>query len=260
MAGLAAANACANGFTGIEVIADRIETAVFPRPFDHAIANPPYHPPNGTASPVAARETAKRGSDALMVTWIGRLSGALRHRGSLTLIVPAGMVPPCLAAMVQYRCPCTDIFPLWPKTGLPAKLVLLRGVKNAQTPVRLAPGLVLHNPDGSFTAAAQAILADGAALSLGRQAGIRYRTTNRWAAAASSDGHQKFSLRASKPRVPLVRRCRARPRGQMSHGGRGRSPAMTRRRRNAIQYTPIMATPARLSAVMRLIYISLELG
>jgi tRNA1Val (adenine37-N6)-methyltransferase len=173
MAGLAAANACANSFTGIEVIADRIETAVFDRPFDHAIANPPYHPPNGTASPVALREAAKRGSDTLMATWIGRLSGALRHRGSLTLIVPAGMIPPCLAAMAQYHCPCTDLFPLWPKTGLPAKLVLLRGVKNAQTPMRLAPGLVLHNPDGSFTAAAQAILGDGAALSLGRQAGIR---------------------------------------------------------------------------------------
>ena len=78
------------------------------------------------------------------------------------------MIPPCLAAMAQYHCPCTDIFPLWPKTGLPAKLVLLRGVKNAQTPMRLAPGLVLHNPDGSFTPPAQAILGDGAALALGR--------------------------------------------------------------------------------------------
>jgi tRNA1Val (adenine37-N6)-methyltransferase len=168
MAGLAAANACANGFTGIEVIADRIETAVFDRPFDHAIANPPYHPPNGTASPDATRETAKRASDTLMTTWIGRLSGALRHRGSLTLIVPAGMIPPCLAAMMQYHCPCTDLFPLWPKTGLPAKLVLLRGVKNARTPMRIAAGLVLHNADGSFTAAAQAILSAGAALTLGR--------------------------------------------------------------------------------------------
>jgi tRNA1(Val) A37 N6-methylase TrmN6 len=167
MAGLAAANASANGFTGIEIIADRIETAIFPHSFDHAIANPPYHPPDGTASPDAARETAKRGSDALMATWIERLGGALRDRGSLTLIVPAGMVPPCLAAMTQSRCPCTDLFPLWPKSGLPAKLVLLRGVKNARTALRIAAGLVLHNPDGSFTAAAQAILGGGSALPLG---------------------------------------------------------------------------------------------
>ncbi len=166
LAELAAANAHANGFTGIDIIADRIETAPFDRPFDHAMANPPYHPPNGTASPVAVRDTAKRGSDALMTAWIERLSGALRDRGSLTLIVPAGMVPICLSAMGQHRCPCTILFPLWPKAGRQAKLVLLRGVKNALTPMRLAAGLVLHNPDGSFTAAAQAILGDGSALNL----------------------------------------------------------------------------------------------
>jgi tRNA1(Val) A37 N6-methylase TrmN6 len=166
MAGLAAANACANGFAGIEVIANRIETAVFPRPFDHAIANPPYHSADGTASPVATRETAKRGSATLMLTWIGRLSGALHDRGSLTLVVPAGMVPACLAAMAESRCPCTILFPLWPKAGRPAKLILLRGVKSALTPMRLSPGLVLHNPDGSFTTTAQGILRDGVALPL----------------------------------------------------------------------------------------------
>jgi tRNA1Val (adenine37-N6)-methyltransferase len=168
VAALAVTNASANGFSGIEIIADRIETAVFRRPFDHAIANPPYHPANGSASPVASRETAKRGSETLMATWIERLSGALRDRGSLTLIVPAGMVPTCLAAMTQCRCPCSVLFPLWPKAERPAKLILLRGMKTALTPMRLAPGLTLHNPDGSFTAATQAILGDGVALTLDR--------------------------------------------------------------------------------------------
>lgn len=166
MAELAVANAGANGFSCVEVIADRIETAVLDRAFDHAMANPPYHQLAGTPSPVASRETAKRGSDALMVAWIGRLTGAVRDRGSLTLIVPAGMVPACLAAMDQCRCPCTILFPLWPKAGRAAKLVLLRGVKNARTPMRLTSGLVLHNPDGSFTVAAKAILLGGAALTL----------------------------------------------------------------------------------------------
>ena len=166
MADLAAANARANGFSGIGIITDRIESAAFPGRFDHAIANPPYHPPRGSASPVAARETAKRGSDTLLATWIARLGGALRDRGSLTLIVPAGTISTCLAAMAQSRCPCTLLFPLWPKAGRPAKLVLLRGVRNARTPMRLMPGLALHNPDGSFTPAAQAILGDGAALVL----------------------------------------------------------------------------------------------
>jgi tRNA1Val (adenine37-N6)-methyltransferase len=166
MASLAAATALANGFTGIEIITSRIETATFGAAFDHAIANPPYHPPQGTASPIPARETAKRGSAALMQAWIGRLADVLHDRGTLTLIVPAMMIPACLAAMADRNCPCTTLFPLWPKTGRRAKLVLLRGVKNARTPMRLAAGLVLHNPDGSFTQAAQAILTSGSALAL----------------------------------------------------------------------------------------------
>jgi tRNA1Val (adenine37-N6)-methyltransferase len=163
---LAAVNACANGMAGIEIVTGCFETALLPHPFDHAIANPPYHPPNGTASPIVGRDTAKRGSTALMAGWIKRLSHALRDRGTMTLIVPAMMIPPCLAAMAESRCPCTVLFPLWPKAGRPAKLVLLRGVKQARSPMRLAAGLVLHDPDGSFTEPARAILRDGAPLDL----------------------------------------------------------------------------------------------
>ncbi|HEY4041783.1 MAG TPA: methyltransferase [Rhodopila sp.] len=164
VAGLAAVNARANGFANIEIVADRIESAFLPSQFDHAMTNPPYHAPLGSASPNAARETAKRGSDGLILGWIGRLSNLLRPRGSLTLIAPAGMVPSCLTAMSRSRCACTAIFPLWPKAGRPAKLVLLRGAKDTRAPVRLMPGLVLHQPDGSFSDAAQSILRDGAAL------------------------------------------------------------------------------------------------
>lgn len=172
MAGLARFNARANGYAGIEIIADRIESAVFQRRFDHAIANPPYHPPDSPASPYSARESAKRGAGVSLITWIAQLSSALRDRGSLTLIVPAGTIPTCLAAMGQGGCPCTILFPLWPKTGQPAKLVLLRGLKHGRSPMRLVPGLVLHGPDGSFTPAAEAILRDGSALALDAQAAV----------------------------------------------------------------------------------------
>jgi tRNA1(Val) A37 N6-methylase TrmN6 len=151
----------------MEVIAGRIETAAVRRDFHHAIANPPYHEPAGTPSPVATREAAKRGSNALLQAWTGELAGHLRDRGTLTLVVPAGTVPACLAAMTEARCPCSVIFPLWPMAGRAAKLVMIRGIKNSRAPMRLAPGLVLHQQDGAFTEAAQAILRDGAALVLG---------------------------------------------------------------------------------------------
>jgi tRNA1(Val) A37 N6-methylase TrmN6 len=130
------------------------------------MANPPYHPPGGPASPVPERETAKRGPDGLAGAWIERLAAALRHRGTLTLIVSAWMIPACLGAMARSRCPCSVIFPLWPKTGRAAKLVLLRGIRNGAAPMRLSHGLVLHSAGGGFTDVAEAVLRDGAKLEL----------------------------------------------------------------------------------------------
>jgi tRNA1(Val) A37 N6-methylase TrmN6 len=44
--------------------------------------------------------------------------------------------------------------------------VLVRARKGSAAPTRLAAGLVLHEVDGSYSAAAQAVLRDGAALAL----------------------------------------------------------------------------------------------
>ena len=58
------------------------------------------------------------------------------------------------------------VFPLWPKAGAPARRVLVRARKGVATPLRLAPGLVLHADDGTWTAAAAAVLRAGTALTL----------------------------------------------------------------------------------------------
>jgi tRNA1(Val) A37 N6-methylase TrmN6 len=42
--------------------------------------------------------------------------------------------------------------------------VLVRGVRGGRAPFRLLPGLVLHQADGGFTPAAEAVLRGGAAL------------------------------------------------------------------------------------------------
>ncbi len=58
------------------------------------------------------------------------------------------------------------VFPLWPRQGQAAKRIIVRARKAVATPLRLSPGLVLHQADGRFTPAAEAILRDGAALDL----------------------------------------------------------------------------------------------
>jgi tRNA1(Val) A37 N6-methylase TrmN6 len=166
MAALAKLNLALNGAESMEIVGGAVETASVEGPFDHAFANPPYHAEDGQISPNPHRDTAKRAPDRLIAAWIGRLSALLRHRGTLTLIVPAARTALCLGAMTDAHCPATVLFPLWPKTGRPAKLVLLRGVRNARSPLRLSPGLVLHRADGGFTDAAKPILEGAGRLSL----------------------------------------------------------------------------------------------
>ena len=134
--------------------------------FHHACANPPYHPDGGTRSPLASRESAKRGPPGLLAAWSGALAARLRHRGTLTLILPAPSLPEALSAMAAAGCRPSAILPLWPKPGRPAKLLLLQGIKGGRAPLRLLPGLVLHTDANGYTPEAEAILRDGAALAL----------------------------------------------------------------------------------------------
>jgi tRNA1(Val) A37 N6-methylase TrmN6 len=171
MAALARANASANGFDGLTV---REGDLAMPPPegepeppgaFDHALANPPWHGA-GTASPDPGREAAKRAAPGLFALWACRLAAPLRHRGTLTLVAAAAVLPACLAALKEAGCGSPALLPLWPLTGRPARLVLLQGVKGGHGPCRVLPGLVLHKAGGGFTPEAEAVLRGGAALVL----------------------------------------------------------------------------------------------
>jgi tRNA1(Val) A37 N6-methylase TrmN6 len=60
------------------------------------------------------------------------------------------------------------IFPLWPRADEAAKRVIVQIRNGSNAPLALLPGLVLHEADGRYTAAADAILRDGASLALGK--------------------------------------------------------------------------------------------
>ncbi len=132
--------------------------------FDHALANPPYHRAGGTASPLPSREAAKRAQPGLIANWARALAAPLRPRGTLSLILPAATLAEALAGMAAASCPGVAVLPLWPRPGVPATLMLLRGVKLGRSPLRLLPGLVLHEATGGFTQDAQAILRGGGAI------------------------------------------------------------------------------------------------
>ena len=166
MARIAAGNLAANGQRDISVFeGDVCALPDAAGAFDHAMANPPWHDDAGSQPAGALRQRAKMASVGLLAAWIAAMAAAVRPRGTLTLILPPRAVPESLAALAAAGCGATSLFPLWPKPGREARIVLLQAVlsgagKGGRAELRLLPGLVLHDAAG-YTPAAEAVLRGG---------------------------------------------------------------------------------------------------
>jgi len=168
MAAIAARNFLANGRTDLGVVTADIralgaDPADGGGTFDHAMANPPWHAASGTRSAVVLRARAKVAETGMIAAWTRALGRTLRHRGSLTLILPARALPEALAALPEAGCGSPRLFPLWPRAGMPARILILQAIRGGRADFRVAPGLVLHE-GAAYTPAAEAVLRDGAGL------------------------------------------------------------------------------------------------
>ncbi len=158
LASLAAENFALNDCPGLQVLQGDL-TRIMPQGvFDHAMANPPWHDAAATQSPDPGRALARKAPADLFTLWAQSLARHLRHRGTLSIIVGAGAVSACLAAFTEAGCGSHVIFPLWPRPGRPAKLVLLQAVRGGRGPTRMEPGLVLHAEGSAYTSAAEDVL------------------------------------------------------------------------------------------------------
>jgi tRNA1(Val) A37 N6-methylase TrmN6 len=137
-----------------------------PGGFDHVMANPPFLEA-GTATPPAdpSAATATQEGAADLAVWVRVALAMVRAKGSLTFIHRADRLE-TLLGLLAGRAGEIVIYPLWPGNGKPAKRVIVRARKQIATPTRLIPGLTLHRADGGFTAEADAVLRQGAALAL----------------------------------------------------------------------------------------------
>jgi tRNA1(Val) A37 N6-methylase TrmN6 len=133
--------------------------------FDHAMANPPWHAVEGTPSPEPLRQRAKVAPAGLIAAWIVALGRCLRLRGSLTLILPPRALPEAVAVLPEAGLGSPLLFPLWPRAGEAARLMLLQAQRGGRSDCRILPGLILHEGAG-YTPAATAVLRAGAALDL----------------------------------------------------------------------------------------------
>ncbi len=134
------------------------------RDYDQAIANPPWHDDGSSVSTSPRRDLAKRAPVGTLASWSLCLARLLRPRGTLTLVLPAARHAEAVGGMVASGFGAIRLLPLWPVSGRPARIVLLRGVLGAHGADAVLPGLVLHHSAGGFTEAAERILRDAAPL------------------------------------------------------------------------------------------------
>jgi tRNA1(Val) A37 N6-methylase TrmN6 len=165
LAALARENAALNGWDAAVTVldgdvADPALRRALPR-IAHAFANPPYWPA-GTRPPGGLRAGATHADEVPLAAWAGFLAAGLAHRGSLTLVLPAGRFDDGVTALRTAGCGSLAMLPLWPRRGVAAKRVLLAARRGGRGPARLLPGLVLHGEE----AEAAAILRDATALTV----------------------------------------------------------------------------------------------
>ncbi len=132
--------------------------------FDHVFSNPPYLPPD--------RADGRRPSERMwqatvesvpIADWVSFMADCCRPKGRLTLVNRADRLYDLLAALSK-RAGAIEILPIWPRADTPAKRVIVTARVGVGTPLRLCPGLVLHNNDGGYTDRARQLLEGSAAL------------------------------------------------------------------------------------------------
>lgn len=163
---MAQANAAANLAPGLLFVAADVVSMPFGGPFDHVLANPPYHEAGGTPSPHSNRRRAMHAICGAIENWAAALGSMLRHDGSLTMILSPGKLTEALAGAARSGCGSPRIFPLWPRAGQTPKLLLLQALRGGRAPLTLLPGMILHASDGRFTEAADASLRHGIAVKI----------------------------------------------------------------------------------------------
>ena len=163
MADLARANVVDNGMVGLTIRTGDVMAVELPLA-SHVMANPPWHDPQSSASPVERRRLAKQ-ERAGIEAWVTALARGVGEGGSMTMIIP-----PALTRRADAACALAGFggglnVSLLPKAGRAPKLMLVQRWRGATLPVRERK-IVLHDEGGRFTPPIEAVLRGGEALDL----------------------------------------------------------------------------------------------
>lgn len=131
------------------------------------LMNPPFNlADRGGVTPDLARRRAHVADGGTIAAWISAAVRLLAGGGVLTLIHRADALADVLAAVAGGGLGAISVMPVHPREGMPAIRVLISAIKGSGAPLLLLPPLMLQSADGRPSAAAEAVLRDGAALPL----------------------------------------------------------------------------------------------
>jgi tRNA1(Val) A37 N6-methylase TrmN6 len=128
------------------------------------LMNPPFNVAQ-QPSPDHGRRLAHAASEQTLERWLRAAVRLLRADGVVTLIWRADGLAEVVAALEKDFGAIT-VLPVHPKPGAAAIRVLVRATKGNRAPLALLPGFLLADAQGKPTAAAEAVLRKGEALSL----------------------------------------------------------------------------------------------
>jgi tRNA1(Val) A37 N6-methylase TrmN6 len=124
--------------------------------FDIVLTNPPFYEAGAVrVSPDAGKARAHVVADGLE-GWM-KAALALLAPGGLFLMIHRADALPGILAGAAGRAGGLRLLPVLPRENEPATRLLVAGRKGSRAPLAILPPLVLHGPDGRFTARAEAI-------------------------------------------------------------------------------------------------------
>jgi tRNA1(Val) A37 N6-methylase TrmN6 len=139
---------------------------LIPSSYSYVVSNPPFYDgANNSRSPNLCKDTSHVEKGVALKEWLFFCLKMLRLKGVLTLIHVPDRLNEILES-INHVCGNIKIYPLWPKKGECAKRVIIQAEKGSKAPLRLMPGIILHQEDGSYTMDADMVLRGKAILSL----------------------------------------------------------------------------------------------
>ena len=161
----------ASGNANMNALADRLHFVtgdvfapprVLRRVFNHVFANPPFHHSSDPGSTNVLRRHSTHDGAGLSA-WLKAGLKRVRPGGTMTMIIRTDRLAEILEGSSAQG---TTLLPLWARKGEPSKRIIVQARKGSRERLRLLPGLVLHEKDGTYTQTADSILREGSALSL----------------------------------------------------------------------------------------------